>query len=78
MYPLKPNYSSLKSMKNYIKYSGLKKYLGCKPYKSEYMKNFHKQVNCRFAFKNKEYKRKHQLRSDTEVCQQNQIQKRSR
>ena len=57
-HPLKPNYTSLNSGKNYIKYSGLKMNLlrkvdmrrhqceGCKKsFKCKLMKDFHKQLH---------------------------------
>ena len=59
-HPLKPNFTSIMGTRNYIKYSGIKKYLNrktnltrhecevcIKPFKNEMMKDFHKQVHHR-------------------------------
>ena len=60
MNPLKPNYTTLKSTRNYIKYSGLKKHERQKPnlkrhqceicnktFKNEMMMDFHKRTHPR-------------------------------
>ena len=59
MHPLKPSYSNFKSTRNYIKHSGLKKYVRQKPdlirhqcencdktFQNEMMKCFHKANHC--------------------------------